>query len=333
MVGFLLNGLLTAGGLAVFSRLAPGFLRTVDWSPNSDPSAALILGFVVVLEVVAMGVWGALFWRGLNALRRMTQASVRLEPGASGEGPTEGLQSAMARLESTVQTQSGSLLHSEEQQRLLISDVAHELCSPLARMQRALSLAERHASLASQPYMQKVEMELQHITRLVEETLCFSKISALPDAEPVQQFDLGSLMESVVSREASEVEIERHIPDNLVLVSKRSALDRAVANLVRNAVRYAGSYGPIEIRAYKSMQMITIMVMDSGPGLPSDLLEKIFQPFYRPDVARQRRTGGAGLGLAIVRSSVEACGGCVSAKLRETKGLVFEIQLPATLSE
>ena len=122
----------------------------------------------------------------------------------------------VARLEASLQTQSGNLARSEEQQRLLISDVAHELCSPLARM-------------------------------------------------------------------------------------------------------------------HQSIQVITILVMDSGPGLPPDLLEKIFQPFYRPDVARQRRTGGAGLGLAIVRSSVEACGGRVSAKLREPSGMAFEIQLPATL--
>jgi two-component system sensor histidine kinase CpxA len=72
-----------------------------------------------------------------------------------------------------------------------------------------------------------------------------------------------------------------------------------------------------------------ISVADSGPGVPADALEKIFEPFYRPEVARKRSTGGAGLGLAIVRRCVEACGGAVSAELCVPQGLRVNLRVPA----
>ena len=146
--------------------------------------------------------------------------------------------------------------------------------------------------------------------------------------EPTDYFPLSDLVTEVLNREASDLTIQTQIPEGLCLTTRRKTLDRALSNLVRNAVRYAGDSGPIEICAEVSPNGVILSVRDSGPGLPADLLEKIFQPFYRPDAARHRRTGGAGLGLAIVRSCAEACGGSVQAHLRSPRGLEFEIRLP-----
>jgi len=331
ILGFVANGVLSAAVVLGMARWPAGESVEGLTMPPVFPSGMWMLGVALACGGVSLCVWGTLFWSSFAALLRMRRGAGQLDSrGAENDSP-EGLYAALVQLEASIQEQSGNLARSEEQQRLLISDVAHELCSPLGRMQRALSLAERHASPGAQPYMQKVEIELQHVTRLVEEALSFSKISALPDAEPIQRFHFGELLDSVLNREAAEVSVETCVAENLVLVSRRSALDRAVSNLVRNAIRYAGAFGPIEVHAQQAGDHLTILVMDSGPGLPAELLEKIFQPFYRPDVARHRRTGGAGLGLAIVRSSVEACGGTVEARLREPKGLVFEIQVPAAL--
>jgi two-component system sensor histidine kinase CpxA len=74
--------------------------------------------------------------------------------------------------------------------------------------------------------------------------------------------------------------------------------------------------------------MISIIVADNGPGIPEAELESVFKPFYRPELARQRETGGVGLGLAIVRTCVEACGGTVQCRNRSPKGLEVEIKLP-----
>ncbi|RFC42387.1 MAG: sensor histidine kinase CpxA [Verrucomicrobia bacterium] len=261
------------------------------------------------------------------AFERMAQA---VEPLAlvGGTGTPFKAGDAVSNLEQWIYLQKERLELSEEKNRLLIADVAHELCSPLARMQRALSLAERHIGADALPYMQKVENELQHVARLVEEVLSFSKTTAQPAGEPADRFLLVDLVEEVLTREASTVELQTRIPEDLVLTTRRNTLDRALSNLVRNAVRYAADAGPIEICAEVTTDWVTLCVRDSGPGLPPELLEKIFQPFYRPDFARQRRTGGAGLGLAIVRSCAEACGGSVHAQLRTPRGLEFQIRLP-----
>jgi two-component system sensor histidine kinase CpxA len=104
---------------------------------------------------------------------------------------------------------------------------------------------------------------------------------------------------------------------------------RSLGNVLRNAIRYAGECGPITISAHLNDGKVSIVVADRGPGIPEAELEEVFKPFYRPEYARQRETGGVGLGLAIVRTSIEACGGTVRCRNRADKGLEVEIQLPA----
>ena len=111
------------------------------------------------------------------------------------------------------------------------------------------------------------------------------------------------------------------------MVAQPEYLLRSLANLVRNAIRYASHAGPITVSATERGNEVTIVVADHGPGLPDSELESVFRPFYRPEFARQRETGGAGLGLAIVRSCIEACGGAVSCRNRSPKGLEVAIRL------
>jgi two-component system sensor histidine kinase CpxA len=106
-------------------------------------------------------------------------------------------------------------------------------------------------------------------------------------------------------------------------------LSRALSNLIRNAVRYAGHAGPIEISAERLADGIAIRVSDSGPGVPPSELSRIFDPFYRVEASRSRETGGAGLGLAIVKTCVEACRGTVQARNRNPTGLEVTLRLPS----
>jgi two-component system sensor histidine kinase CpxA len=99
--------------------------------------------------------------------------------------------------------------------------------------------------------------------------------------------------------------------------------------VLRNAVRYAAQGGPIAIRASRKNGSTIILIADQGPGVPPDTLPRLFEPFYRPEVARARHTGGSGLGLAIVKRCIEACKGTVSARLREPQGLEVEIVIPS----
>jgi two-component system sensor histidine kinase CpxA len=119
------------------------------------------------------------------------------------------------------------------------------------------------------------------------------------------------------------------IGEKLEVLANQEYLFRSLANVVRNAIRYAGSFGPIIISAKNGDRDVAITVADNGPGLPESELDRVFKPFYRPEFARQRETGGMGLGLAIVRNCVEACEGRVICRNRDPRGLEVEIRLPA----
>jgi len=104
-------------------------------------------------------------------------------------------------------------------------------------------------------------------------------------------------------------------------------LTRALANLVRNAVKYAENAGPIVVTAGKNANKVVIEVRDNGPGVPESLLDQLFEPFFRPEASRDRDSGGVGLGLAIVKTCVETCGGTVSAANLQPNGFAVTVNL------
>jgi two-component system sensor histidine kinase CpxA len=282
-------------------------------------AGALILSALVWLPIVS-GI--------TRAIRRVNTAARSIAKGRFDVRVPETRRDELGELGGSVNAMAAQLGDLVEKQRRLTADVAHELCSPIARMQRALGVVEQRATPEQAGYLAKLDGELQHMAKLVEEVLSFTKASSLPATEAPLDFSLADLIVEVVAREAADARVEVQIPADLRLHTFRGALDRALSNLLRNAVRYAGKAGPIEIRAVSDGDTVEITVRDHGPGVPAESLPRIFEPFYRPEAARQRTTGGAGLGLAIVKSCIEACGGSVAARNCDPHGLQAEIMLP-----
>jgi len=115
--------------------------------------------------------------------------------------------------------------------------------------------------------------------------------------------------------------------DNLKVRAAEGLLRRAIANILRNAIRYAGDAGPIEIVAEKKSSKVIITVRDEGPGVPDAHMTKLFEPFFRPEPERGRSTGGVGLGLAIARTCILACSGSIYATNLSPKGFAVVIEL------
>ena len=107
---------------------------------------------------------------------------------------------------------------------------------------------------------------------------------------------------------------------------------RALSNLLRNALRYAGDAGPVTISSAARQKSIAIIVTECGPGVPEELISQVFEPFRRVDAARTRGVGGVGLGLAIVKSCIDACQGEIHCRNRQPTGLEVEVLLPSTPS-
>jgi two-component system sensor histidine kinase CpxA len=215
-------------------------------------------------------------------------------------------------------------------QKRFLGDIAHELSSPVARMQMALGILEQRAGEHEAGYVADLREEAEHMGTLVSELLSFSKESVLRTEAELKPVRVSDTVERVLSRERAEgVSIQTRIEEDLRAMADPEYLFRALANVVRNAVRYAGDAGPIEVSGRRRDDRVQIRVADNGPGIPEEELENVFRAFYRPEFARTRETGGMGLGLAIVRDSVEACGGHVECRNRSPHGLEVLIDLSA----
>jgi len=287
------------------------------------------LGLAATALLLSALVWMP-FVRGITGfIGRLNHAAGRIAQGNFGERVSRSRNDELGELSSSVNTMAAQLGEYVAEQRRITADVAHELCSPIARMQMALGVVEQRSTPEQAGYLKKLDAELQHMARLVEEVLAFSKAETLPERETAEDIDLHDLIVAVIAREAPEAEIHLDVSTDLQVHSLRDALDRAIGNILRNAARYAADSGPILIHADQQDGCTVIRISDQGPGVPSEALPRLFEPFYRPEAARRRSTGGSGLGLAITKRCIEACRGTVTAKLREPTGLEIVISIPA----
>jgi len=223
-------------------------------------------------------------------------------------------------------------------QSRLLNDISHELRSPLARLNVALGLARQRSATDSGDMLDRIELEASRLNELIGRILSLARLEDGEQDVPQTPVPLDELVANVA--EDAEFEAQaRHCHVRIVIPygdwrvrGNASLLHSAVENVVRNAIRYTqeGSSVEIELASEEGAKgpEAVLRVSDSGPGVPPDALEKLFQPFYRIDDARGRLTGGVGLGLAITERAVRFHGGGVSARNRLEGGLQVEIHLP-----
>ena len=170
--------------------------------------------------------------------------------------------------------------------------------------------------------------DVDHLSKLVNELLAFSRADLKSNTVSLEKIDLLPVVQAAVRREVTPaVKITTKIDPKIRVVASADLLTRALANLIRNAVKYAGDAGPIDVTAKKRVDVVEIEVRDNGSGVPADLLDQLFEPFFRPEESRDRDSGGVGLGMAIVKTCVETCNGTVSACNRKPTGFAVTITL------
>ena len=169
---------------------------------------------------------------------------------------------------------------------------------------------------------------------LVSELLSFSKAGMEAARRPLTDIDVRVAVQRAAEREANGNATLRVECDQTVFAqADGELLVRAVSNVVRHAIRYAGDEGPVTLACSREGEVVRILIQDCGPGLEPEDLDRVFAPFYRPEASRNRASGGTGLGLAIVKSCVEACQGTVQCRNRAEGGLEVEIRLKAAVSQ
>jgi two-component system sensor histidine kinase CpxA len=315
----------------------PPFDVRVVWRFNSLWTNSFFFDYkpwlitVLLIAAVSIACWLPLIRSLTVAISAITSATGQIADGRFEVKLPVKRRDELGDLSESINQMAGRLSSHVNGQRRFLGDIAHELCAPVARIQMSLGILEHRSNEATQPYVATIDEEVQHMSSLVNELLSFSKASMGVSAA-LESVNVLATVQRAVEREGTqEVSIRVDVPAELAVMAQPDYLLRSVSNVLRNAIRYAGADGPIEISARVADSFAVISIRDHGPGVPAAELEEILKPFYRPEVARQRETGGVGLGLAIVRSCMEACGGTVSCQNVSPQGFSVELKVPQML--
>ena len=251
----------------------------------------------------------------------------------------KGRQDDLGLLATDLDTMAERLRQLLEGKQQLLRDVSHELRSPLARLQLALSLARRNASDAER-HIERAALEADRLEQLIARTLKLVRLE-----RPVHEFeqasvDVHELLTTIAADVAIEADargcrVEVQAQGPLPVLGDAELLRSAFENVIRNAVRYSPAGAAIAVQAAlahdaEGRQRVDVTVRDCGPGVPEKDLALIFEPFYRVDAAREHRSaGGEGLGLAIAARALALHSGWIEARNAPGGGLLVRASLPA----
>ncbi|MFI8171782.1 sensor histidine kinase [Streptomyces microflavus] len=312
----------------------PGF----DLSPANTAKIAGAAALVLALTVGASVLAGARLVRPLHAL---TGAAQRMRDGEEHASvPVRG-DDEIGRLAAAFNDMSAHRARLEEQRKAMVSDVAHELRTPLSNIRGWLEAAQDGLADPDPAFVDSLleeAVQLQHIIDDLQD-LAAADAGVLrlhPEPVPVEEL-LGQVAAAHQARaETAGVTLTVVAGAAPVLHADPVRLRQAVGNLVSNAVRHTPAGGKVTLRAYgegpgsgPGPEVVVIEVADTGTGIPAADLPYVFDRFWRAEKSRSRRTGGSGLGLAIVRKLAEAHGGTAGATSTEGQGSAFTLRLPA----
>ena len=287
----------------------------------------LQLLFAVMLVSTPLLLW--LAWALSQPARKLERAAKRVAQGEfvvdpSLEKGTSEFRQAGASFNQMVEAVNQMI---SGQQRLL-SDISHELRSPLTRLRMANALATRKQGQS--PELSRIDTEAQRLEQMISELLELSRMQVDSHLTRERQ-PMTSLWEAILSDAQFEAQQMNKtfsynaIPEEMISGNPKLLMS-ALDNVVRNAICYGKSRIDVEFTA--AAQQLVISVDDDGEGVPKQELEAIFRPFYRVSTARDRHSGGTGLGLAITESAIRQHSGSIVAKHSALGGLRIEIGLP-----
>jgi PAS domain S-box-containing protein len=234
---------------------------------------------------------------------------------------TQRLELALAKQKAELQTE-------------FLNTISHDLKTPLAVIDTSLYLLEKDTNVENrQPRLQQIKRQSERLGKLIQDIMAVNRMETLPAAN-FQPIDVNALLTKIQKQfdftiEKQHLTVELNLDDRLpALPASVEELERALTNLVENALRYTPMGGTITIRTLAQANQMVIEVQDTGIGISPADLPHIFEQFYRADKAKATDVSGNGLGLAIVKKIIEMHHGSIEVESQLEKGSTFRIRLP-----
>lgn len=216
----------------------------------------------------------------------------------------------------------------------LLQDISHELRSPLARLQIALELGRKKTNHLADGEFNRMELECSRLNVLITEILDFARLEKSTTDLNFNEVDLSTLLLNIINDANFEFgnefpRVKAGVIEPCHLLLDERLIHRAIENVVRNALHYspATEQVTVSLKRSETLEHICIDISDKGPGVPEDQLNRIFNPFYRVDTSRTKKTGGYGLGLAIAARAIQLHHGEIVASNNPDRGLLVRIIL------
>jgi len=327
------------------------YVLVAEMPPRTGPSIVH-----PILHVLMMMLIGGLFCYGLaryltSPVAKLRTATREFASGNLSARVVPGLgkrRDELASLGADFDVMAEKIQSLVDSQRRLLGDISHELRSPLARLNVALELARQRSGAEATTALERIQREAEILNEMIGQLLVLTRLESGAEQLHKTHFDLKPLVQEIV-KDADFEARARHRTVKLA-IAEESVIDgvpdlirRAIENVIRNAIHYTAEGTEVEVdlildsgeRAWVGAgipegERVLIAVRDHGPGVPDEALSEIFRPFYRVDDARDRETGGVGLGLAIAERAVRLHGGKIIAAHAPGPGggLIVRISIP-----
>ncbi len=302
-----------------------GFLDGISQTFLISGAIAGLSAIVVTLLLSRM------ILRPVNALKSAVQ---RIQGGDLTQRVTIPAQGEIGELADAFNRMAQTLQRNEQLRQNMVSDIAHELRTPITNIRGYLEALDDGVMQADKQTIHLIHEEAVLLTRLTQDL----QELALADAGTLQIDKQAMSMEQVIQQtiqqhqpraKDKQIRFVTHIQKNMPDIhADPNRIAQVLHNLLSNAVYYTPEKGTITLSASVEDELMTVQVADTGKGIAPEHLENIFERFYRSDPSRNRSTGGAGLGLAIVKQLIEAHDGKVSVESEKDKGTTFTFALP-----
>ncbi|MDH3763530.1 MAG: ATP-binding protein [Gammaproteobacteria bacterium] len=313
--------------------LMPDFQGVSLWRVLGRPRVFALPLLVTALLSGLLCYWLARYLlRPVKQLREATQAMAggdfaqRVAPGLGGR------RDEIADLAHDFDHMAARIEQLVSAQMQLLGDISHELRSPLARLVVALELAQQKQGGAASSEFERIALEAERMNDLIGQLLTLSRLESGAGKIAAETVDIDALLERLVENCNFELAADER---RAVIVEAAPAaiegdpalLTSAFENVIRNAARYTAPGTAVEVAARTADGWLEVRVRDHGPGITESMLERVFDPFVRVGDARDRGSGGHGLGLAIAKRAIGLHGGEIAAANHPDGGLEIKIRL------